>query len=95
MATTSNISSPGLQEATKNSTTAWQVDLEALFHHAKDRFPDVVWELGGSEDDEDDDEDGKKNVEEVWGHKGKPSKLNRQRWDGLLYCSDRLCQSSS
>lgn len=66
MATTSNITSPGLQEATKNSTKAWQADLEALFHHAKDRFPDVVWELCGADDDEDD----KTAVEEVWGHKG-------------------------
>ncbi|SJL11404.1 uncharacterized protein ARMOST_14807 [Armillaria ostoyae] len=52
------VSPPGLQEATKNSTTTWQVDLESLFHHAKDRFPDVVWEVGI--DDQ---------TEEVWGHK--------------------------
>jgi hypothetical protein len=38
---------PGLQEATKNSTHTWQEHLESLFHHAKDRFPDVVWELVG------------------------------------------------
>ncbi|KAF7319186.1 hypothetical protein HMN09_00255100 [Mycena chlorophos] len=48
-----------LQEATRNSTAAWQRDLAALFRTAKDRFPDVVWELttddAGSED--------------VWGHK--------------------------
>ncbi|KAJ6458955.1 hypothetical protein C8R47DRAFT_1226840 [Mycena vitilis] len=48
-----------LQEATRNSTNAWQRDLAALFRHAKDRFPDVVWELT-SEDT---------GVEEVWGHK--------------------------
>ncbi|KAF9553521.1 hypothetical protein CPC08DRAFT_226217 [Agrocybe pediades] len=54
---------PGLQEATKNSTVAWQEDLEALFRHAKDRFPDVVWELVGDENDP------YANVEEVWGHK--------------------------
>jgi len=66
MATTSNISSPGLQEATKSSTTVWQQDLEALFHHAKDRFPDVVWELCGADDEGDEEKD----VEEVWGHKG-------------------------
>ncbi|RDB30179.1 hypothetical protein Hypma_012352 [Hypsizygus marmoreus] len=64
MSTTTNIVSPALQEATKNSTTVWRQDLEALFHHAKDRFPDVVWEVGAGEDDED---DGK--IEEVWGHK--------------------------
>jgi hypothetical protein len=85
--------SPGLQEATKNSTTAWQADLEALFHHAKDRFPDVVWELGGADDDEDD----RKDVEEVWGHKGKL--WMAMDCNGSLrmnfYCSDRLRQSSS
>ncbi|KAJ7022332.1 hypothetical protein C8F04DRAFT_1402456 [Mycena alexandri] len=48
-----------LQEATRNSTSAWQRDLAALFSHAKDRFPDVVWELS-SED---------AGVEEVYGHK--------------------------
>ncbi|KAJ7935967.1 hypothetical protein B0H13DRAFT_1947640 [Mycena leptocephala] len=48
-----------LQEATRNSTSAWQRDLAALFRHAKERFPDVVWELT-SED---------AGVEEVWGHK--------------------------
>ncbi|KAF8155388.1 hypothetical protein B0H34DRAFT_798582 [Crassisporium funariophilum] len=56
-------SPPSLQEATKNSTLAWQEHLEALFRHAKDRFPDVVWELG------DDVEDPNAVVEEVWGHK--------------------------
>ncbi|KAF5375735.1 hypothetical protein D9615_009407 [Tricholomella constricta] len=59
VSTTVEVSSPALQEATKKSTLAWRQDLEALFHHAKDRFPDVVWELG----DEDGDE------QEVWGHK--------------------------
>lgn len=58
------INSPALQEATKNSTTIWQQSLESLFHHAKDRFPDVVWELGVDEDG-----DGTA-AEEVWGHKG-------------------------
>lgn len=47
---------PSLQEATTNSTVDWQENLESLFHHAKDRFPDVVWELAGEE--------------EVWAHKG-------------------------
>lgn len=54
------VSPPGLQEAANNSTTTWQVDLESLFHHAKDRFPDVVWEVGVDGD----------RVEDVWGHKG-------------------------
>ena len=55
---------PGLQEATKKSTVAWQEHLESLFLHAKDRFPDVVWELVGE------DEDPNQVPEEVWGHKG-------------------------
>ncbi|KAJ7116119.1 hypothetical protein C8R43DRAFT_1038512 [Mycena crocata] len=52
-----------LQEATRNSTSAWQQDLAALFRHAKDRFPDVVWELSS------DSSDDKASTEEVWGHK--------------------------
>ncbi|CDO76795.1 hypothetical protein BN946_scf184978.g24 [Trametes cinnabarina] len=32
-------------EAVQNSTVHWQDDLQALFHHAKERFADVVWEL--------------------------------------------------
>lgn len=55
---------PALQEATKNSTSAWQDDLQALFEQAQERFPDVVWELS----------DGSgiqgSGVEEIWGHKG-------------------------
>jgi hypothetical protein len=57
-------SPPALQEATKNSTTAWQLNLESLFHQAKDRFPDVVWELTIEGDEKD------RCIEEVWGHKG-------------------------
>ncbi|CCL98740.1 uncharacterized protein FIBRA_00745 [Fibroporia radiculosa] len=54
---------PALQEASHNSTVAWQDDLKALFTHAKDRFPDVVWELI-------DEQDGAaQGAEEVWGHK--------------------------
>ncbi|KIY46654.1 hypothetical protein FISHEDRAFT_46946 [Fistulina hepatica ATCC 64428] len=53
---------PSLQEATKSSTDTWHQHLELLFHEAKDRFPDVVWELVDDED--------KQHVEaEVWGHK--------------------------
>ncbi|KAF7319759.1 hypothetical protein MKEN_00758300 [Mycena kentingensis (nom. inval.)] len=48
-----------LQEATRNSTAAWQHDLAVLFRQAKERFPDVVWELTS-------DDAGS---EEVWGHK--------------------------
>ncbi|PPR04884.1 hypothetical protein CVT24_007143, partial [Panaeolus cyanescens] len=50
---------PGLQEATKNSTQSWQDHLHTLFKLAKDRFPDVVWEVG----------EGPDSTEEVWGHK--------------------------
>ncbi|KAG1726343.1 uncharacterized protein EDB91DRAFT_1350518 [Suillus paluster] len=50
-----------IQEATRQSTQAWRNDLTNLFHQAKDRFADVVWELHS--DDNDDDHD------EVWGHK--------------------------
>ncbi|KAG6916252.1 hypothetical protein DXG01_007709 [Tephrocybe rancida] len=56
---TVSLTSPALQEATKKSTVIWRQDLEALFNHAKDRFPDVVWELGEGDSDE----------QEVWGHK--------------------------
>ncbi|KAG5642183.1 hypothetical protein DXG03_003446 [Asterophora parasitica] len=56
---TVEVKSPALQEATKKSTLVWRKDLETLFHHAKDRFPDVVWELGEEDGDE----------QEVWGHK--------------------------
>jgi hypothetical protein len=55
---------PSLLESTKKSTAVWQADLQSLFDHAKDRFPDVVWELV----DEDAPMDAES--EEVWGHKG-------------------------
>ncbi|KAF4586604.1 hypothetical protein EYR40_010616 [Pleurotus pulmonarius] len=55
-------SPPALQEATINSTSVWQHDLESLFHLAKDRFPDVVWTLSAEDDDH-------PATEEVWGHK--------------------------
>ena len=55
---------PALFQAAKNSTTTWQNDLQLLFNHAKDRFPDVVWELV------DDGAPSPKDPEEVWGHKG-------------------------
>ncbi|KAM5531560.1 hypothetical protein V8D89_014780 [Ganoderma adspersum] len=59
MAPTSN-TPPGLSEATRNSTSHWQDDLQSLFDHAKDRFADVVWEL---------QPESEKAAEEVWGHK--------------------------
>lgn len=64
---------PVLQEATKNSTSVWQENLEELFRNAKDRFPDVVWEVGevsGADMMKDVEMDIEGRVEEVWGHKG-------------------------
>jgi hypothetical protein len=64
---------PVLQEATKNSTSVWQENLEELFRNAKDRFPDVVWEVGevcGGDMMKDVEMDVGGRVEEVWGHKG-------------------------
>ena len=78
-----------LQEATRKSTLEWQANLKSLFQHAKDRFPDVVWELTAEDDCED------KVVEEVWGHKGmSPSLSSYLRLDPALssYC---LCPCSS
>lgn len=59
---TNNPPPPGIPEASRLSTQTWQNDLLELFHNAKDRFPDVVWELHP-----DDDQDS---TEEIWGHKG-------------------------
>ncbi|KAG9313653.1 hypothetical protein JVU11DRAFT_5985 [Chiua virens] len=52
---------PGIPEASRLSTQAWQKDLLELFHNAKDRFPDVVWELHPHDDHD--------TTDEVWGHK--------------------------
>ena len=60
---TSTIVTTPLQHATAKSTGAWQSDLEALFHRAKDRFPDVVWALLTEGDAE-------ATGEQVYGHKG-------------------------
>lgn len=51
-----------LEIACQNSTADWQMHLEQLFHNARDRFPDVVWELQTEKD--------ALPSEEVWGHKG-------------------------
>ena len=51
----------------------WQENLEELFRNAKDRFPDVVWEVGevsGADMMKDVEMDIEGRVEEVWGHKG-------------------------
>ncbi|KZT43568.1 hypothetical protein SISSUDRAFT_997224 [Sistotremastrum suecicum HHB10207 ss-3] len=58
----SELAPPSLNDAAQRSTISWQRDLQSLFDHAKDRYPDVVWELvGESESDV--------TVDEVWGHK--------------------------
>ncbi|KAH6884037.1 hypothetical protein BKA70DRAFT_1470385 [Coprinopsis sp. MPI-PUGE-AT-0042] len=49
-ATLAAASPPSLQESIKNSTTQWQADLQSLFKDAKERFPDVVWELSNEEE---------------------------------------------
>ncbi|CAL1699854.1 unnamed protein product [Somion occarium] len=54
---------PALLEATRLSTAAWQSDLQSLFNDAKDRFPDVVWELLNE------DTNRSQEPDEVWGHK--------------------------
>ncbi|KAG1771354.1 hypothetical protein EV702DRAFT_1188816 [Suillus placidus] len=61
MAGVSSTPSYTVQEATRQSTQAWRNDLTNLFHQAKDRFADVVWELQSNDNDDDHDE--------VWGHK--------------------------
>lgn len=50
-----------LYEANAHSAAVWQADLKKLFHHAKERYADVVWELTL---------EGETEGEEVWGHKG-------------------------
>jgi hypothetical protein len=50
-----------LYEANASSAAAWQADLIKLFHHARERYADVVWELVP---------EGETEGEEVWGHKG-------------------------
>ncbi|KAH8804177.1 hypothetical protein DL96DRAFT_1537120 [Flagelloscypha sp. PMI_526] len=59
-----------LQEAIRQSTSRWQANLDSLFQHAKDRFPDVVWELVPDDEMDMDSEDfAKERGELVWGHK--------------------------
>lgn len=55
-------SSSALAKTSAVSTESWQRDLKTLFDHAKERFPDVVWELTSDYDT------GAQ--EDVWGHKG-------------------------
>ena len=63
---------PALQEAIHSSTSVWQAHLHSLFTLAKDRFPDVVWELLGDESEMQQDAD------EVWGHKGGTDPIRSQ-----------------
>lgn len=50
-----------LYEANASSTSVWQADLKKLFHHARERYADVVWEVTA---------EGETDGEEVYGHKG-------------------------
>ncbi|KAG1716805.1 hypothetical protein ID866_327 [Astraeus odoratus] len=61
MAAASSQPPPGIPEASRVSTEKWKKDLIELFRNAKDRFPDVVWDIHPDEDDD--------AFEEVWGHK--------------------------
>lgn len=54
-----------LASALDSSTREWRNHLQELFEKAKERFADVVWELG---DDDDSDE--------VWGHKGQDDRFS-------------------
>jgi hypothetical protein len=58
-----------LQESIHTPTTTWQANLQSLFKLARERFPDIVWELMGDLDDM------SKGPEEVWGCKGRLSLL--------------------
>lgn len=49
-----------LFEAHANSAAVWQADLKKLFHHAKERYADVMWEVSDGDDAP---------IEEVYGHK--------------------------
>ena len=85
---------PVLQEATKNSTSIWQENLEELFRNAKDWFPDVVWEVGGAEASDamkEKEMDVRDFVEEVWGHKGRPHFFSVFFFIYFFYCIQRLC----
>ncbi|KDR70407.1 hypothetical protein GALMADRAFT_230061 [Galerina marginata CBS 339.88] len=58
-----------LQTATRISTQVWQRDLEQLFHHAKERYPDVVWEVGVDEDEDLPPGASTQGLKKVWGHR--------------------------
>ena len=77
---TANPPPPRIPEALRLSTQTWQHDLLQLFHNAKDRFPDVVWELH-SDDDHD-------STEGVWGYKGEHGRRRRHH---QLILAQRSC----
>ena len=60
-----------LLETVRRSEEVWQSDLHELFDHARDYFPDILWER----DEGDDDAAG---PVEVWGHKGTPGILTSE-----------------
>lgn len=62
MATVTSTQSSALAKTSVASTETWQRDLKTLFDHAKERFPDVVWDLTTDY--------GSGTQEDVWGHKG-------------------------
>ncbi|KAG9104873.1 hypothetical protein FRC06_006698 [Ceratobasidium sp. 370] len=53
-------SSTALSRALAVSTEIWQSELKSLFDQAKTRYPDVVWDMLGDEDE---------HLDEIWGHK--------------------------
>ncbi|KAG8759806.1 hypothetical protein FRC12_009688, partial [Ceratobasidium sp. 428] len=53
-------SSTALSKALTASADIWQSELKHLFEHAKTRYPDVVWDMLGDNDE---------HLEEIWGHK--------------------------
>jgi hypothetical protein len=62
MAAIADTPSSVLAKTSAASTESWQRDLKTLFDLAKERFPDVVWELTSDNEHV--------APEEVWGHKG-------------------------
>lgn len=54
-------SAAALTAALATATETWQNELKILFEQAKTRYPDVVWDMVGEEDER---------TDEVWGHKG-------------------------
>jgi hypothetical protein len=81
---------PSLLEALQLSEDTWQSDLHALFEHARDRFPDILWER-------DEDDDNTKGPAEVWGHKGtsERSHVLNSKLDSHCLVSRRICSCSS